>query len=154
MKASSWNEKLRRQRHLQRQITTNSPNILNKYVNMTFRRGVTQETMKITDPNPRQVNENTIKVISEINHNQLMVSGDTIHMTEAQFDSEIIHTIVMNTDAHQVSFASETGFYVGIEHIPALAHHYTKCHVSDVIAHNLHSQITKVPHHWNKLRQT
>ena len=72
---------------------------------MDFLTGATQEIMNITDPRDKTIPIDTTKPISYITHDQLIASRDTIHVTEAQVNSEIIQATVLITHADQLSIA-------------------------------------------------
>ena len=76
----------------------------------------------------------TINVISETAHDQLIDSRGTIH--EAQINFEIILAIVTTGHAHQVVLASEIDVHDGIMNTHELTHPYPVCNVLDVAAQN------------------
>ena len=121
---------------------------------MTLLIGVTQETKEITDPNDTKIPIDTVKVIIEITHDQLIASRHTNHGTEAQVDSETIHAIVLTAHVHQVCFALEIDVCVGkmnIRHTnPSLRN------MSCIECGNSQHTVTdrNVIHRWNKSRRT
>ena len=85
----------------------------------------------------------TIKIISDIAHDQLIASRDTTHVTEAPVDSEENHATVLTAHTHQVAIALEIDFHVGVMNIHTLIRPYATDNVTDVIAPNIHLQISK-----------
>ena len=88
---------------ISKNITGNSPHIFRTYENMILHIGVTQESMKIIDPNDTMNPTDIIRAISETARNQLVASKNMSQ--EAQTDSETTHAIVLNAHTHQVVLA-------------------------------------------------
>ena len=92
--------------------TGSSPRILRTFITMIPHIRMDQETMYNINPSDRKIPMDTIKVISETAHDQLVDSRDTTH--EAQIDSEIVHAIVTTDQAQLVVLASEIDVHDGI----------------------------------------
>ena len=113
--------------------------------------GLTQEIVESIDPHDTMTLYRYIKVIDVTELNRLIDSRCTSR--EALADTETTRAFILTAHAHQVVFASETDNQDVITNIHVQSHLYARCHVLDVVVHNIHLMIENVLHHLNKSKQ-
>ena len=103
MKVSNFNVRLKRLAHPPKHTTVNSPYILRTYANMILRIVVTQEIMKIHDPNDTIIPLDSIKDVREIDNSQQISSKDTGYEDKSDFETNQIIFLIAHVD--EVFFA-------------------------------------------------
>ena len=116
--------------HTPSQTTINSPSTLMTLQSTTLHTQMTQEIMKIIDPNDTQTPSSVIQVISEATRDRPVTYRETNH--EAQIYSKATHAWALSSYAHKLMNTSEIASDAEFMNIHILIHPYATCHVIHV----------------------